>query len=74
MKNIFRVNGQDSQMLSTVQGWWHLTTLKDSCLCKEGNRKKSLVNIGSLPKLQVQAAGRGEVGRVLSAFGAQADT
>lgn len=74
VKNIVRENGQDSQMLSTVEGWWHLTTVKDGCLCKEGSRRKSLAHIGNLPKLQVQAAGRGKVGRVLSALRAQADT
>lgn len=51
------------------------STLKDGWrLCRAGGRRKCLAHIGSSPKLQVRAAGRGEVGRVLTALGAWADT
>jgi len=36
-------------------------------LCREGGRRTGLAHLGSLPKLQVQATGRDEVDRVLSA-------
>lgn len=73
---MLRVNGQGSHRLSVVQGWWCLSTLKDGCLFREGARRKCLAHIVSSPKLLVQAAGRGEVGRMLNARAhrAQADT
>lgn len=70
MKNILRVNGQGSHWLCAVRGGGIIHIEGWLVSLREGGRRKCLADIGSSPKLYVRAAGRGEVGRVLTALGA----